>query len=251
VNRHTLPRAVFAVVLVAGAAAVQTAAALPPVRAEVVDDATLAGISGKYYGANMLVGLRIDVVSTLHTAQQGSAQASGSVVIRRNGSGFDVSVGTQAQTGAGDDAAPATGTASGGERLLIDGIGQITQIAGDGNQLSNLTSIQFVSDLDGGGDLNGVASSESSAGSMTARITFTDGGLQLDLTGPGSVLGQQFRRGADGADGRLLQIGQLTGNGISASNQLHLQLMTQLMPSLFQQQLGVQQALAGLRGLSR
>jgi hypothetical protein len=250
VNRHTLPRALFTV-LVAGAAAAQTAAALPPVRAEVVDDATLAGINGKYYGANMLVGLRIDVVSTLHTAQQGTAQASGSLVIRRNGSGFDVSVGTQAQTGAGGDAAPATGIATGGEHLQVDGIGQITQIAGDGNQLSNLTSIRFVSDMTGTGDLNGATSSQSSAGPMTAQITFTGGGMQLDLTGPGSVLGQQFHRGANGVDGRILQIGQLSGNGITASNQLHLQLMTELMPSLFQQQLGVQQALSGLRGLSR
>lgn len=250
-NRHPLPRALSTVVLVAGAAAAQPAAALPPVRAEIVDDATLAGISGKYYGANMLVGLRIDVVSTLHTAQQGTAQASGTVVIRRTGSGFDVSVGTRAETAAGGDAAPATGIATGGERLQVNGIGQITQIAGDGNRLANLTSIRFVSDLPGDGDLNGATSSASSAGPMTAQITFSDGGMRLDLTGPGSVLGQQFQPGTNGIDGRILQIGQLTGNGITGENQLHLQLMTQLMPALYQQQLGVQQALAGLRGLSR
>lgn len=249
-NRHTLPRALFTV-LVAGAAAAQSAVALPPVRAEVVDDATLAGINGKYYGANMLVGLRIDVISTLHTAQQGTAQASGSLVIRRNGGRFQVFVGSQTQAEAGGDAAPATGIATGGEGLRIDGVGQITQIAGDGNRLSNLTSIRFVSDMPGVDGLNGATSSQSSAGPMTAQITFADGGMQLDLTGPGSVLGQRFQPGANGADGRMLQIGQIAGNGITASNQLHLQLMTQLMPSLFQQQLGVQQALSGLRGLSR
>jgi hypothetical protein len=251
VNRHTLPRALSTVLLVAGAAAAQPAAALPPVQVEVVDDSTLAGINGKYYGANMLVGLRIDVVSTLHNAQQGTAQASGSLVIRRNGNGFDVSVGTQAQTEAGGEAAPATGIATGGQHLQVDGIGQITQIAGDGNQLSNLTSIRFVSDLTGADGLNGATSSQSNAGPMTAQVTFGDGGMRLDLTGPGSVLGQQFHPGANGADGRILQIGQIAGNGITASNQLHLQLMTQLMPALFQQQLGVQQALSGLNGLSR
>jgi hypothetical protein len=251
VNRHPLPHGWFTVLLVAGAAAAPPAAALPPVRAEVVDDATLAGISGRYYGANMLVGLRIDVVSTLHTAQQGTAQASGTVVIRRNGSGFDVSVGTQAQTAAGGDAAPATGTATGGQHLPVSGIGQITQIAGDGNLLANLASIRFVSDLPDDGDLNGLTSSASSVGPMTAQITFSDGGMRLDLTGPGSLLGQQFQQGGNGVDGRILQIGQLTGNGITGHNQLHLQLMTQLMPALYQQQLGVQQALAGLRGLSR
>lgn len=249
-NRHTLPRALFTA-LVAGAAAVQSAAALPPVRVEVVDDAALAGISGKYFGANMLVGLRIDVVSTLHTAQQGTAQASGSLVVRRDGGGFDVAVGTQAQTGAGADAAPVTAIATGGEQLQVEGIGQIAQIAGDGNRLSNLTSIRFVSDLGTAADLNGATSSQSSAGPMSAQVTFLDGGMRLDLTGPGSVLGQQFQPGANGADGRILQIGQIAGNGITASNQLHLQLMTRLMPALFQQQLGVQQALSGLRGLPR
>lgn len=248
-NRHTLPRALFTA-LVAGAAAVQTAAALPPVRAEVVDDAALAAISGKYYGANMLVGLRIDVVSTLHTAQQGTAQASGSLVVRRNGSGFDVAVGTQAQSVAGTDAMAVTGTAAGGEHLQVEGIGQIAQIAGDGNRLSNLTAIRFVSDL-GAADLNGATSSQASAGPMSAQVTFLDGGMRLDLTGPGSLLGQQFQPGAHGADGRILQIGQIAGNGVTASNQLQLQLMTQLMPALFQQQLGIQQALSGLRGLPR
>lgn len=248
-NRHTLPRALFTV-LVAGAAAAQSAAALPPVRAELVDDATLAGINGRYYGANMLVGLRIDVVSTLHTAQQGSAQASGSLLVRRSGGGLEVSVGSHARTEAGDATVPVTGVATGGEQLHVDGIGQVIQIAGDGNRMSNLASIRFVSDLDAGG-FNGETSSRSTAGPMTAQITFVGGGMRLDLSGPGSVLGQQFHAGAGGADGRILQIGQIAGTGITASNQLHLQLMTELMPSMFQNQLGVHQALSGLDGLSR
>lgn len=249
-NRHTLPRALFSA-LVAGAAAAQTAAALPPVRAEVVDDATLAGISGKYYGANMLVGLRIDVVSSLHAPGQGQAQASGSLLIQRDGSGFTVQVDTRAQTEAGAEAPAASGLATGGEQLRVGGIGQISQIAGDRNALSNLTSIRFVSELAGAGEFNGASSSQASAGPMTAQIAFADGGLRLDLTGPGALLGQHVQPGRNGADGSLMQIGQLSGNGLHASNQLHLQLATQLMPSLWQGQLGVQQALSGLNGLAR
>lgn len=249
-NRHTLPRALFSV-LVAGAAAAQTAVALPPVRVEVVDEVTLAGISGKYLGANMLVGLRIDVVSSLHTAQQGTSSATGSLLIHRNGAGFDVSVDTSARTEAGGAPAMPTGTAVGGEILQINGIGQIGQIAGDGNSLSNLTSIRFVEDTAANGSFNGALSSQASAGPMTAQVTFLDGGMQLDLTGPGARLGQSFNPGANGVDGRILQIGQIEGNGLTGSNQIHLQMMTSLMPSLWQQQLGVQQALAGLSGLPR
>lgn len=250
-NRHTLPRALFSA-LVAGVAAAQSAAALPPVRAEVVDDATLADISGKYFGANMLVGLRVDVVSTLHTAQNGAAQASGSLLIRRNGSGFDVRVDTRTSAQADDgQAGLPIGIVSGGDTLQVNGIGQISQIAGDGNRLSNLTAIRFTPDLDTSGEFNGRLSSATDAGQMVAQITFLDGGMQLDLTGPGAVLGQHFNQGAAGAAGRILQTGQISGNGIAGSNQVHLQMMTSLMPALWQQQLGVQQALAGLRGLTR
>lgn len=251
-RRHTLPRALFSV-LVTGAAAAQTAVALPPVKAEVVDEATMAGISGKYYGANMLVGLRIDVVSTLHNPGHGTAQANGSLVIQRNGNGFDVAVDTRASAESVAAGELPTGAATGGESLQINGIGQISQIAGDGNRMSNVTSISFSPDslTTGDGGFNGSLSSTAGAGAMAAQITFLDGGMQLDLTGPGSILGQSFSPGANGVDGRILQVGQIAGNGITGSNQIHLQLMTSLMPSLWQQSLGTLQALAGLRGLSR
>lgn len=249
-SRHTLPRALFSV-LVAGAAAAQTAVALPPVRVEIVDDATMAGISGKYYGANMLVGLRIDVISTIHNPGHGTAQANGSLVIQGNGNGFDVAVDTRASAESAGAGALPTGTATGGESLQINGIGQISQIAGDGNRMSNVTTISFSPGSLTGDGFNGSLSSTAGAGAMAAQITFLDGGMQLDLTGPGSILGQSFSPGANGVDGRILQVGQIAGNGITGSNQIHLQLMTSLMPSLWQQSLGTLQALAALRGIPR
>jgi hypothetical protein len=250
VNRHTLPRALFTA-LVAGAAAAQSAAALPPVRVEVVDDTALAGINGRYHGANMLVGLRIDVVSSVHAPGQAQAQASGSLLVRRTGSGYDVAVDTRAQAEAGTGTPLATGIASGGESLQVAGIGQITQIAGNGNSLSNLTTIRFVSDVGAANGFNGAASSAASSGAVSAQIEFGNGGMRLDLQVPGALLGQHVDTNAAHAAGGLMQIGQLTGNGILAHNQLHLQIATELMPSLWQQQFGVQQALSGLQGLSR
>lgn len=251
-NRHTLPRTLFAA-LVAGAAAAQPAAALPPVQVHVVDDAALAGITGKYHGANMLVGLRIDVVSTIHAPGQSQAQATGSLLVRRTGSGYEVAVDTRAQADAGDGTAVPvpTGIATGGESLRVAGIGQVTQIAGDGNSLSNLTTIRFVSDVGTAGGFNGAASSAASSGQVSAQIAFGQGGMRLDLHAPGALLGQHVDTSAVHTAGGVMQIGQLTGNGILAQNQLHLQIATELMPSLWQQQLGVQQALSGLQGLSR
>lgn len=249
-NRHTLPRTLFAA-LVAGAAAAQSAAALPPVRVEVVDDSTLAGINGRYHGANMLVGLRIDIVSSAHAPGQAQAQASGSLLVRRTGSGYDVAVDTRAQADAGTGGPMPTGIATGGESLHVAGIGQITQIAGNGNSLSNLTTIRFVSDVGTANGFNGAATSTATSGAVSARIEFGNGGMRLDLHAPGALLGQHIDTNAVHAAGGVMQIGQLTGNGILAHNQLHLQIATELMPSLWQQQLGVQQALSGLQGLSR
>lgn len=252
-NRHTLPRALFSA-LVAGAAAAQPAVALPPLRADLVDELTLSQVSGKYFGANMLVGLRVDITSTLHTAQQGSASAAGALSIRRVGNGFEVLVDSRsgANAGAPSSTVGTNLTATGADGLQINGIGQVSQIAGDGNRMANTTTIRFLSDSGGGADaasFNGHTSSSSSAGAMTAHVTFLDGGVQLGLTAPGAMLAQQFRTG-DGS-GQVMQVGQIAGNGVIGSNQLQLQVLTSAMTTQVQHQFGIEQALAGLSALGR
>lgn len=248
-SRHTLPRALFTA-LVAGAAAVQTAAALPPLNVEAVDDAALSEINGRYFGAQMLVGMRIDVISQLHAPAAGAAEAHGSLLVRRSGNGYEVKVDTRAaaEPRSGVEAPASTAAASGADGLRVNGIGQITQIAGDGNRLSNFASIRFVSDLDADGAFNGATHSQAAAGPVSAEIHFVDGGMRLDLSAPGARLAQQL---VPGQGGGLMQFGQIAGDGIAGSNRLHLQLATQLMPALFQHQLGVQQALAGISGIPR
>lgn len=257
-NRHTLPRALFSA-LVAGAAAAQPAVALPPstpahaepglppVRVEVVDESVLAGISGKYFGANMLVGLRIDLISTLHTPQGGSAAATGSLVMSFDGGDPQVWVDTQAQAASDGSPVPLPPgqSASGGDGLQVGGIGQVAQIAGDDNRFANLTSISFTRDVGGAGGFNGLGSQSAAAGPMTARVTFLDGGMQLALDGPAVHMGQRV------GDGGIQQFGQIAGNGIIGSNRMQLQIMTGAAPEQWQRHLGIQQALAGLAALPR
>lgn len=250
-NRPTLPRALFAILVAALAA---PAAALPPstpMRPEPVDDATLAQVSGKYYGANMLVGLRVDLVSSLQSAA-GTSTARGTLSMQRVNGQFVVQVDTHANAHASGDAttsAPAH-TARGGETVRTDGIAQVAQVAGDGNSLLNLTTISFVPATTPLENANGRSDSAARDGAVTARITFTDGGASVALGAPGANLAQQFG-GSGGNDGRIAQLGQLAGNGFSASNQLHLQLTTQAMSPQMLQQLGVLQALSGLNQLNR
>lgn len=251
-NPNTLPRALF-MALVAVAAVPPAAAALPPVRVEVVDDATLGTLNGRFFGANLLVGLRIDLVSSLSTSQGGNANATGSLYVARVGDGFDVRVDSRSSAMEGDtalaDGSPHA-SATGAERLQVDGIGQVSQIAGDGNRMTNLTTLSFVpAGSIGAGQFNGLAGSSAGAGGMTAHVTFLDGGLQLALTAPGAALTQQVH--ITGANGQVLQAGRIAGDGMVGFNQLQLQLMTSPMSNAELRQLGVQQALAGLGGLGR
>ncbi|MGN7917953.1 hypothetical protein [Lysobacter sp. ESA13C] len=246
-NRPSLPCALFTA-LVAAAAAVQPAVALPPLKAELVDEATLATVCGRYFGAQMLVGLRVDLVSSLATAQQGAAVASGSLLIERAGTGYVVQVDARSQAEAGLDAPLAdNASASGAEALQVQGIGQIAQIAGDRNRLSNLTAIQFVEQVDASG-FNGQTQSQAGAGPMTAQVTFLDGGVQLGVAGPGASLQQHLDAGAQGG---IVQLGRIAGNDLNGSNRMQLQLVTSAITPQQGGQLGLLQALESLRSLPR
>lgn len=253
-NCPRLPPTLFSALL-AAAAALQPAAALPPLKAHavtahVVDDATLGTISGKYFGAQMLVGLRVDLVSSLNTPQHGTAFASGSLLVERRGGGFEVQVDARSGADAGNAtvaAGAADANASGAESVQVRGIGQIAQIAGDDNRLGNLTSIGFVDRVDASG-FNGQSHSQASAGAMSARVTFLDGGARIAVDGPGASLQQRLDPGASGG---IAQLGRIAGNGVDASNRMQLQIVTSAITPELSRQLGLQQALDSLRAVPR
>lgn len=251
-KNHRLPLVVMALVAAAGAA---RAFALPPssdarpLTVEVVDDATLASMTGRFYGADMLTGVRIDLVSNLATAQGGRATAAGSLYVRRTATGFEVHIDSRAGASAGEGGAAPTGhVATGGERLGVHGIGQVAQIAGDGNRMGNIAVIRIGADPAAPSDFNGRSSAQAGAGDLTAQISFVGGGVRLGLGATGATIRQEV---VPGDAGRVMQLGQIAGNGFTANNSMHLQMMTTAMPTLSMQQLGIQQALAAISGLRR
>lgn len=220
---------------------------IPVIEGEAVADSELAAISGKYFGANMLVGLRVDLVSSLANGQGGAGKAVGSLYIARTAEGFDIRVHSQADASGTSSAAPGAGTmVSGGDQIQVNGIGQITQVAGDGNRMANIAVIGVTDNLAAPEGFNGRTSAQADSGGISARVTFADGGLRLGLAAGGATISQAMSP-ANG--GQITQIGQIAGNGFAASNNMHLQLMTATMSSLSAQQIGIQQALAAVNGL--
>lgn len=257
-TRIRLPH-VLLMALVAVAAA-GPAAALPPfstdVDAAAVDDSELEGITGRYIGSNMLVGVRIELLSSLSTPNGAHASAAGALFVRRDGNGFQVLVDSRvdAYSPTPDPLAtplPASAEgrlAAGGDTLYVQGIGQVTQIAGDGNRMSNLALIR-IGDVGTAPDgYNGAMGSQATAGDLVAQVSFVGGGVQLGLTAPGATIGQHAL--VDGAGG-VMQVGRIAGDGMVASNTLNLQLMAASMPTSSMQQLGIQQALSAISGLRR
>lgn len=257
-NTRTLPLALFGTLVGVAASAYaeaaqpsQPPAQIKPVQVEVVDEDTLGRISGKFYGADMLVGLRIELLSNWHTAE-GSMSAVGTLQIQRDDNGnFTVQVDTHsnAQATGGSGAGLPNASATGGDQVSTNGVGQVVQIAGDGNRFANLTAISFSPrSAAGGGSFNGQASSTSTSGNMIASVSFEGDGAKLGLNAPSGVLSQSV---ISGGNGGLMQVAQVAGRDQVGNNTMQLQMQTATMPALQQQQLGIQQALAGMRQLPR
>ena len=189
-DNRQLPLALF-VALVVAAVPAQAGAALPPssiaevvaggTHADEIDDATLAGMTGRYLGNDMLVGLRVELVSTWQAADGRQATASGTLQIERNDNGgFQVAIDSRSDASGGVGGA-GNAAASGAESLDVRGIGQVVQIAGDGNRMANLATISVRPQSSAGGQFNGATGSSARSGDVTARVSFTGGGNAMAL----------------------------------------------------------------------
>lgn len=251
-NLRILPFALFtALVAVAAPATAGEAAVsgLAPVRVEVVDARTLEGIRGKFLGADMLVGLKIELASKWHTPE-GTLQAGGTLQVLQHGGGYAVQVDSHSSAGPDDASGSASSAASatGADTVSANGIGQVTQIAGDGNRHSNVTTISFAPASQAGGSYNGQASSSASYAGMVATVSFDPGAINLGLANAGGHVGQSI---ATAGGGGLMQTARIAGNGQASSNLLQLQVLTERMPQQQLRNLGIEQALSGMAPLGR
>ncbi|HEX7682129.1 MAG TPA: peptidase C39 [Trinickia sp.] len=209
----------------------------------------------------------------LGNAGYGNAVTPG-IASAGNGSGN----GASAATGATGTMSAAAGTganpqasATGGQNVSVNGVSQITQVAGNGNSGMNSTVIDFNGSsassastlagnaapnpvqgtgadsssiaIGGAGTSRPAATATSASGNVKAGISFANGGVSVTLQTPAGVATQTISPSIAQRGGSIAQLLQIAGNGQAVVNQLKLSVQTLPMSSALMRQLGVLQAL--------
>jgi len=117
---------------------------LPAPALQLVDDDVLAHQTGKYAGASMISGFVLNLVSQWQLPSGALAVAQGTLSVSTNAAGKpDAQVTTLARVVDGNSApsgANPNAIATGGQSVSVNGISQITQVAGNYNTGTNAPS---------------------------------------------------------------------------------------------------------------
>lgn len=252
----------------------QAGSAVGGARWQAVGDDVLSHQTGKAPGAEMVSGLVLDLMSQWQMPNGGSATAHGKLTVTANADNTlsaQVSTSAQASDGVGHgnhygndrgNAAAATtatatstataganpqASATGGQNVTVNGVSQVTQVAGNGNTGVNSAVIDFTGSspttIAAGGAAGTSASATSASGNVKAGVTFGNGGVALTLQTPAGIATQTISPATVRGGGSIAQLVQVAGNAQAVVNQLQLSVQTQAMSGALLRQLGVLQAM--------
>ncbi|WP_321948784.1 peptidase C39 [Paraburkholderia sp. J10-1] len=231
----------------------------PGIRCEAVGDDVLAHQTGKYAGSNMISGFVLNLLSQWQLPNGAAAVAQGALAVAQNAANqvsaqvktyaavIDPAQGgtTSANSGANPNA-----TATGGQNVSVNGVSQITQVAGNGNTGANAATISYDNNAPQVANLPGAnqssASASNASGSIKSGISFGSNGVNVTLQTPAGIATQNVMPGNAQQAGAIAQLLQVAGNNQQVANQLQLSLQTQQMTSQMIRQSGVLQALRNL-----
>jgi hypothetical protein len=225
------------------------------VKVQLVDDDVLAGQTGKYVGGTMISGFVLNVISQWQLPNGVTALAQGTLSAGQNALGQATSaVSTLASVSGGGPGSQANGANSGanpkaqvngGQSISVNGVSQVTQVAGDRNSGANSALIDFNNNaVILAGTANApTAAASNSTGSVKAGISFGSNGILVSLQTPAGLATQTIAPG----NGQIAQLLQIAGNNQQVANALQLHLQTQQMSAAMIRQLGVLQALQNRR----
>lgn len=226
---------------------------------QTVDDDVLAHQTGKFAGAAMINGFVLTVLSQWQLPNGATAVAQGALTVTQNmTNGITAKVNTMAKviennvTNALNSGANPNAQTDGGQGISVNGVSQVTQVAGDRNIGMNSAQIDFNNNAPqlaniAGGTNSPAASATNSTGTVKAGISFGIGGVTVALQTPAGLATQTIAPSNAQQAGAIAQLLQIAGNNQQVANQLQLHLQTQQMSPAMQQQLGVLQALQNSR----
>ncbi|CAB3808286.1 hypothetical protein LMG28690_07020 [Paraburkholderia caffeinilytica] len=236
-------------------AAEQTSTAFEDVGAlkiQPVDDAILANQTGKGLAGDIISGVVVDLLSQWQLPNGATAVASGALSVVTNKLNqasvqFNSSAAVTDPTGNSGSGANRNASASGGQNVNVNGVSQITQVAGNGNLGTNQAVIDFnasPASLTGGSYNNATSAAASNAnGSVKASVSLANGGISVSLQTPSGIATQTVAPSSAQQAGMIAQLLQIAGNNQQVANQLQLHLQTQQMSASMLRQIGVLQAL--------
>lgn len=222
-------------------------------KVQMVGDDVLATQTGKYAGGTMISGFVLNVISQWQLPNGVTALAQGTLSAVQNAVGQVTTAvnsmasvtGGGAGANAGNSGANPNAQATGGQNISVNGVSQVTQVAGDKNTGSNSAIIDFNNNAVLLGSAANVpsAAASNSTGSVKAGITFGSNGISVALQTPAGLATQTITPG----NGQIAQLLQIAGNNQQVANALQLSLQTQQMSAAMIRQLGVLQALQNRR----
>jgi hypothetical protein len=218
------------------------------IRWQPVSDDVLADQTGKFANGQMISGFVLNLLSQWNLPNGASASAQGSLAVAQNAANqMSATVSSTAQVVNGNGrntGADASAQVNGGQRIAINGVSQVTQVAGNSNIGMNAAQIDFTGNAlpSAGGNGATSASASNANGTIRAGITFGNGGMNVTLQTPAGMATQTIAPGG-GRAGSVAQMLQIAGNNQQVANQLQLQLQTAQMSSASLRQAGVLQAL--------
>jgi hypothetical protein len=213
-----------------------------------VGDDVLAQQTGKGAGGQMISGFVLNVLSQWQLPNGANALAQGSLSVARDAANaLTANVNTLARVtdGRGNPGADPNAQTIGGQRIAVNGVSQVTQVAGDRNAGFNTATIDFNNNpqlLAGGTNAQSAAASNP-AGNVKAGISFGNGGVTVALRTPAGIASQTIAPSNAQQAGAIAQLLQIAGNNQQVANQLQLSLQTTPMSSSMLRQAGVLQAL--------
>jgi hypothetical protein len=228
----------------------------PNIQCQPVDDDVLSHQTGKFAGSSMISGFVLSLLSEWQLPNGATAVAQGALTVAQNAaSQLSAQIRTSANVIAGNDlhdtGANPNAAATGGQNLAVNGISQVTQVAGNGNTGTNGATIDYTNSVQQPVNVPGSTNQTSAyatnaTGNITAGISFANNSINLSVQTPAGIATQSIAPSNTQQAGAIAQLLQIAGNNQQVANRLALTLQTQQMSAGLIRQTGVLQALRNI-----